>query len=253
MRNTKAIILFTQEVLLSRGNPSEPYAAIAWEDIDLLFSAMLTDLVDQISKLQLVDIFLSVDSVEIDNESLLSFQRKVNVFDHSSLSLPQRIGSALHNLFENGYHRLILGIHHYPLLGTGLFNSVFNQLNYEEDCIVLSKNSNDDISLIGLKSNYENWFELKPDLSVDKSNVSSLDYDYILQKACLQDIMIFNTPNITAINNGFDLEKLKRCIEQTMNTQDYFAKHTYEIFKYIDKKYFNRKRKDEDWDIRRHI
>jgi hypothetical protein len=234
MRNTKAIILFTQQVRFSRGDPNEPFAAIAWDDIDVLFSAMLNDLVEQIIKITNTDIFISVNSSDMQDDFLLSFQRKVNVLDHSSLSFPQRISSAINTVFENDYHRLILYLQHYPLL-------------------VLGASKNGRASLLGVKSNYSDWFKTVQSETTDKSDTSFIETDYILKKACGNEVLIFNTPTIPAVDNGFDLEKLKRNIEHSMTVEGFFAKHTYEIFKYIDKKYFNRKRKDEAWDTRRHI
>jgi hypothetical protein len=253
MRNTKAIILFTQQVRFSRGDPNEPFAAIAWDDIDVLFSAMLNDLVEQIIKITNTDIFISVNSSDMQDDFLLSFQRKVNVLDHSSLSFPQRISSAINTVFENDYHRLILYLQHYPLLGIEYFSSVFNQLNFEEECLVLGASKNGRASLLGVKSNYSDWFKTVQSETTDKSDTSFIETDYILKKACGNEVLIFNTPTIPAVDNGFDLEKLKRNIEHSMTVEGFFAKHTYEIFKYIDKKYFNRKRKDEAWDTRRHI
>jgi hypothetical protein len=253
MPNTRAIILFTQKVRLSRGNPNEPFTAIAWEDIDLLFSAMLTDLVEQITKIQSVDIFVSVNSTDLQDDFLIPFQRKVNILENSSLTLPQRISSTMNNVFENGYHRLILFMQHYPLIGAEFFNSVFNQLNFEEECVVLGTSKSERVSLFGVKSNYSDWFDSGRNASPVKTDSSYIETDYILKKACTNDIMIFNTQNIPSVDNGYDLERLKRNIEHSMTTIGFFAKHTYEMFKFIENKYFSKKRKDEDWDTRRYI
>ncbi len=246
MRNTKAIILFTQNVRFSRGNPKVPYTAISWEDIDLLFSAMLSDLLEKFTQLPQVDVFLVTSKSQLHDDFLFAFHDRVKVLYTADKNYNRRVAFAISSVFNEGYNKVIAYFDSYPLVTNNFIDRVFSQLNYEDDCIVCSATKNGNCSLVAMKNNFSSWFG-------ESDEEEFISMDNLIKKACENKLVIFTTHNLPAIVNGYDLQVLKNDIQKQMTIETLYPKKTYQMFKYLDKKLSKRKPKDEAWDIWRHI
>ncbi|MDI6803212.1 MAG: hypothetical protein QME58_05115 [Bacteroidota bacterium] len=246
MRNSKAIILFTQNVRLSRGNPKVPYTAISWEDIDLLFSAMLGDLLEILTQLPLVNVFLVTSKTELQDDFLFAFHNRVNLLYTTEKNYNRRVAFAIATVFNEGYNKVIAYFDNYPLFKDNFVNRVFSQLNYEDDCIVCSATDKGNCNLIAMKNNYSSWFD-------GVTDEQFINMDHLIKKACENKLVIFNTHNLPTIVNGYDLQNLKNDIQAQMTFGIDYPKKTHQMFNYLDKKLKNRKPKDEAWDLRRYI
>lgn len=246
MRNTKAIILFTQNVRLSRGNPKVPYTAISWDDIDLLFSAMLGDLLEILTQIPQVDIFLVTSKTELQDDFLFAFHNRVNVLYTAEKNYNRRVAFSIATVFNEGYNKVIAYFDNYPLFKNNFIKRVFSQLNYEDDCIVCSATDTGNCNLVAMKNNYSSWFD-------EATEEQFINLDYLLKKACENKLVIFTTNNLPTIVNGYDLQNLKNDIQTQMTIETLYPKKTHQMFKYLDKKLRNRKPKDEAWDLRRYI
>lgn len=254
MQCDRALIILLQQINFERGNNKEPYFTLSWEDIDMLFYSMLNDMVDVFSGLMHVDLFLSGKSEEYQDGSLLSSNRKITLLDISATSLNEHIAASIDAVFEQGYRKLILLLHYYPLYTIKFIDDVFAQLSFEDDCLVYGALRSGNCCLLGLKTNYSNWFRNKnKENNLSSFKESGLDTDYLLREASNSDVIVFPVPTLKSVENGYDIARLKNEIVHSINVNSQFAKHTYEAFKYIEKKYTWRKPKDEAWDIRRHI
>lgn len=246
MRNTKAIIVYTQKVHLSRGNPKVPYTAISWEDIDLLFSAMLSDLLEILTQLPQVDVFLVTSKTELKDDFLFAFHNRVNLLYMDEKNYNRRVASSIATVFNQGYDKVLAYFDNYPLFKDGFIKRVFSQLNYEDDCIVCSATNNGNCSLIAMKNNYSGWFD-------DLTGEQFISMDHVIKKACESKLVIFTTHNLPTIVNGYDLQILKHDIQTQMKNETNYPKKTHQMFKYLDKKLINWKPPDEAWDLRRYI
>lgn len=246
MRNTKAIILFTQNVRLSRGNPKEPYTAISWEDIDLLFSAMLSDLLEILTQLPQVDVFLVTSKSELQDDFLFAFHNRVNVLYTAEKNYNRRVAFSIATVFNEGYNKVVAYFDNYPLFKDNFIKRVFSQLNYEDDCIVCSATNNGNCNLIAMKNNYSGWFD-------DLTGEQFISMEHVIKKGCESKLVIFTTHNLPTIVNGYDLQKLKHEIQTQMENETNYPKKTHQMFKYLDKKLINWKPPDEAWDLRRYI
>ncbi len=254
MQNDRALIVLSQQINLERGKGDEPYFTLSWEDIDMLYYSMLNDMFDVFSGLQHVDLFLSGKSEDYQGCSLLSSNRKITLLDISVPSMNDHIATSLDAVFEQGYRKIILLSHYYPMYTIKFIENVFAQLSCEDDCLVYGASRSGNCYLFALKTNYSDWFRNNAkENNLSQLKKSYLSTDYLLKKASASDMIIFPLSTLKSVENNYDIVNLKIEIEHSMNLNSQFAKHTYEAFKHIEKKYTRRKPKDEAWDIRRHI
>ena len=58
MRHNKAIVLLSKVPQINRSNRDEPFAALPWDDLDTLFTAMLGDVAEIACHVDFADVFL---------------------------------------------------------------------------------------------------------------------------------------------------------------------------------------------------
>jgi hypothetical protein len=230
MRKSSAILLFSKPPRMTRTNQDEPYAALPWEDLDALFTALLGDVLEHACRLSEVDVLLYRNQADLSDDFLHAFGDRIKCSTMVNGSLTENVHHAVEAAFASLYQRVVVLLENHPVMETQFLTKIVQQLSYEDDCLVVGPALEGGCFLIGMKTNHSELFEKTDQDPLTKPNV-------LLKRLCATDSILFMTQPAFLLNSGFNLARLKGDLDKADGSSPGFPKRTFEMFKTIDKKY----------------
>ena len=234
MQHHNAVILFARNAVIDRGGPNEPFAALPWDEIDALFTAMLSDVLESVSDLPRTDVLLYRAQTDISDEFVAGLGDRVKCFEVDGGSFPEQVQQAVDNTFTQGYHRVLVLLENNPLLQTMFLKRAFDQLSYEEDCFVVVPTIEGKCLLVGMKANHSNIFDNTEGDPIASAHV-------LLERLCTANANIFPAESRFSLDSGARLVRLRNEIETRAASNENYPTSTLEIFRRFDKKYTMKK------------
>lgn len=236
MKHQNAVIAFARQPLLARRPAHEPFAALTWADRDILSAALLGDLIENAFQLGDADIFFYNSPPVIPDELLRPFRKRLQCFTLDATPALQQIGQAVKDAFAQDYRRVILVLENHPVLRPSLMGRLFEQLDFEEDCIVVGPTHDARCLFLALKSDHSAMLggALSP---------ASFEKPFgLLKQLCSLDTMLFLTRQTYALDSDVNIARLKRELEADAARAPGFPRRTYDVLKVLEKKYTRAKR-----------
>jgi glycosyltransferase A (GT-A) superfamily protein (DUF2064 family) len=226
-----ALLVFARTPkILGRAVSDDPLAALPWEDIDMLFTAMVGDVIRNASQLEHTDILVYRNSAEYSDDYFLPFRSRLQLIDLPDGLLTEHIQAAVDSAFRQGYHRVIALLDNNPLITTATLSGAFDHLRFEDDCLVVGPTPEGKYSLLGMKMNHSELFD-----STESDPVAIPDR--LLERCCALDSMIFPTPSPYFLDTTVNLARLKRDIEALDRSVPDFPSKTSEVMRIFERKY----------------
>lgn len=225
-----AILVFAKEPYIHRSHGHEPYAALPWDDLDAVFSAFLTDLVANASKVSKTDVLFYKNPRMPVDEFIYQLGERVMLCETSGESLSAQMCHAVQESFGKGYQRLLIVLDNQPTLSPRMFERLFDQLNYEHECIVVGPTAEGKCYIIGMKADHSEIFD--PSVSDPLAKPHEL-----LRRLCKLPGEIFLAQVRYLLDSGYNLLRLYDELEARETRDSNFPLRTYEVFKRFDKKY----------------
>ncbi|MBA4312700.1 MAG: hypothetical protein C0417_08725 [Chlorobiaceae bacterium] len=233
MTQSNALIIFAVTNQIDRGDQSDPFAALPWDDLDALYTAFLSDTLRVAIQLFDVDVLVYRNTKEISDDFFLSYKYRVKLFDMNEDPLAEQVQQAVENAFQLGYQRVTVLLENNPLITNKILRLAFAQLGYEDDCIVFGPTNEDRCYLIGMKSDHSSIFNIVES--------DPLKNSHTLFKAIMKnDLMVFPIVTLNALDSGSGLLQLKKILEEGTMNGDTPSK-TLAVYKMLEKKYRFRK------------
>ncbi len=230
MSSQNAIIVFSKPPHISRTDSSEPYASLPWDDVDKLFSAFLVDIIQSACRVPDTDVLFYRDPSEPLDEYLYPLRDKITFCNLEGGTFTEQVQSAVEKTFANGYSRVIVVLDNHPTLSAKAFMRIFEQLKYEDECVVLGPTIEGKTFLIGLKANQSQIF--------DEAEGDPLEQQFVLlERICQLEAVLFLIQQKYLLNSGFGIARLREELESAEVQESGVADRTYEVFKSFDKKY----------------
>jgi hypothetical protein len=234
MRSQNAIIICATVPQIDRSGSDNPFASVAWDDFNALYTAMFGDLLSISCQLPDVDVLVYRNTHEISDDFFLPFRQKIHLFPLNETPVSDQIQQALMDAFENKYQKVVIFLDNNPLLSRALMRKVFNQLGYEDDCIVVGPTYDGKCYLLGMKSYHDSILKSEGGDPLQKANI-------LMKNICLTAAEIFPLEPVLAYDVSANLLDLRRKMEVLNKGSIEFPSRTHEIFKMFDKKYKLRK------------
>ena len=211
-----------------------PYAALPWEDLDSLFTAILGDIIEHSCQAGDIDVLLYLNPAEFSDEFLKPFHNHVRCFEMADGSVFSQVPAAIEQAFALRYSRVVVLLENHPLIGPALLAKIFAQLGCEDDCIVVGPTPDGFVYLLGVKQNHSALFDLEAPELLSKPG-------RLLHNVCGAGALIFPAPSRYLLDSGAHLANARLEIEAMHETEAGFPSRTFAMFKSIDKKYKPRK------------
>jgi hypothetical protein len=225
----QAILVFSKPAHISRTDSSEPYASLPWGAIDTLFSAFVVDVLNHASQVAGTDVIFYRNAGEPLDEFLYPLRDKVVFADLPGGTFAEQVRYAVEKAFADGYGRMIVVLDNHPTLPAKMFERIFAQLAYEEECVVVGPSREGKNFLIGLKAEYEGLFDTAGADPINRPNV-------LLERLCRLDALLFVTEQRYMIDSGYHIAKLREEVVLPDGAPSAAAR-TQEVFRILDKKY----------------
>ena len=226
-----ALLVFARTPrFLTRSASDDPLAALPWEDIDMLFTAMLGDVVRNASQLEATDIFVYRNAAEYSDDYFLPFRSKIQLLELTDAPVAELVQAAVENCFRNAYHRVVAILDNNPMLTGPVLSRVFDHLRYEDDSLVLSPTPEGKCTLIGMKMNHSELFE------AGQSDPFMMP-DTMLERCCSLESMLFPVASPYFLDSTQNIARLKRDIEGLDRSMPDYPSKTSEVMRIFDKKY----------------
>ena len=230
MTHQNAIIVFSKAPHITRTGSSEPYASLPWDDIDRLFSAFLVDIIQSACRVTETDVLFYRDPAEPLDEFLYPLRDQIVFCELEGKKFGEQVHAAVEKTFASGYSRVVVVLDNHPTLSAKLFMRIFEQLKYEDECIVLGPTVEGKTFLIGMKANYSKMF--------DCVEIDPLERQFVLlERICQLEAVLFLIQQKYLLNSGFGIARLRDELETAEVQESGVADRTYEVFKSFDKKY----------------
>ena len=225
----QAILIFSKPAQISRTDSSEPYASLPWGAIDTLFSAFVVDVLNHACEVPGTDVMYYRNAGEPLDEYVYRLRDKIVFADLPGGMFAEQVRYAVEKAFADGYGRVIAILDNHPTLSPKMFERLFAQLSYEDECVVVGPSREGKNFLIGLKTGYEDLF--------DSANADPLDRPYVLlERLCRLDALLFLTEPRYMIDSGYHLARLREEVVLEEGAP-LVAPRTQEVFRILDKKY----------------
>lgn len=234
MRQNTAVAIFSRTPQLTRRNADEPYAALPWDDLDALFTALLGDTIENACRLSEADILLFRNEKEFSEEFLTPFKGRVRCHDLQEIPFAGEVLHAVETTFAEHYHRVLLLLDNNPVGIPVRVRRMLDQLGQEDDCVVLNPTIEGKCSSIGLKTNHSWIFDPKEGDPLAKPHL-------LLQRLCTLPTVIVPTPISYLLDSGVNLARFREELDAVEERNGDFPRRTYEMFRLFDKKYKTRK------------
>lgn len=240
MKNRNVIFLFTKRFEIDREDPKAPYFALTWEDVELLFTAIISDTIYALSEIPGLDIILVTENIQNDNELINDLKNKAIILEYHNTYFTNRVIKAFKHISKSDYENILLMFSYYPIVDRNLLLNILELLSDDEEYMFISLMKNFQIGFLGIKNNYSSLFEDCP----------SLEFGEILKTLPNESVTLYTLGNINSIIDGYDIANLKNKIKNLVNQDKvYFPVKTSEVLKYFDKK----SKRNETRDIRRYF
>lgn len=230
MNQRDALILLFRNSQIDRTNPEDPFSTLPWEDIDLLFTSMASDIIRTVSQLNSIDIVVYRNAKEVSDDFFFPFHQRVKLMDADPVSPPEQIRQAIENAYAAGYQNVAVMLQNHPLIPKKIFTDLFSQLGYEDDCIVVGPTSDNRGYLVGMKMNHSEIFELSEGDVLLKQHL-------LMKNICRLETMLFLLPPVNSIDHAANLMALMKEIELLDKTSAEYPVKTANAFKVLQKKY----------------
>lgn len=234
MHKKSAIVVFSVPPQFNRSEGDELFTALTWDELDILFTAILEDVVEQSCQLDSIDIFLYRNEKELSDDFLSRFRGRIEIKNLQERFSTSQVQQIIENLFMLNYIRVIVILENNPLIHSRFLLNVINQLDYNDECIVFGPTTNGRCFVIGMNTNQSVIFSSQEADLFQSSNL-------LLENVCRSDAALFPTKAIYSLNSGNGLIRLKNDIELLVRTGEPIPHRTFETFKLFDKKYRFRK------------
>jgi hypothetical protein len=231
MKIQNAILIFSKQPEINRSDVDDPLAGIPWTDTDILFTAMLGDVVECASKIEYAKIALYRDANELSNDFLAKFCERVECLDVIKDLFPNQIRHGFENVFSQGYSHVVAILENNPLLAPELIHRIFRQLHYDDDCIILVVSGEGKVLLIGMKTDYSSIFH---EIGNSKTTLNS---DVLMHRLCGLNVMVFPIFSSYSLDSGYNVVKLLDEIMNLILIKEQYPHRTWDMFKLLNKKY----------------
>jgi hypothetical protein len=228
--HSNAIIIFARQPHIHRAHGHEPFAALPWEDLDLLFSALLSDLVMNASKVATADVLLFREPRFKLDPVIGDLGERVVLLEAVGSTQGEQTEDAIHKTFNRGYSRVLVVLDNQPTLRPADFERYLDQLHYEHECIVAGPSVDGQWFLLGMKADYGELFH--QDALGKKSE--------LLRRLCKLPAEMFLVSPRYLLNSGINLQRLYRELESMQVRDSNFPQRTFDVFQKFDKKYRTR-------------
>jgi hypothetical protein len=230
MQKENAILIFSRPPYIHRSRGDEPFASLPWDDLDALFSAFVGDLLETASKVPGADAFFFKHPKESMDEFLYPLREKIRFRGLQGDSPAEHIRHAVEHVFAEGYQRVVVLLDNQPHLTVKYFKKMFDQLKYEDECIVASPTVDGKCLLVGMKSDYSAVF--------DPADIDPLKKPMeLLRRLCAVNGVLFLTHQSYLLDTGYNIARLKKTLEAPGIPDEDSPFRTAEIFKKFTKKY----------------
>lgn len=213
---------------------STHFSALPWEDIDALYTAFVGDLLMAASHLEATDVLVYRDAEELSDDYFLPFRHMIRLLDAHERPFPEQIERAIDGAFRENYLRVLVLLDNNPTLKPESIRRLFDQLTYEDDCLVISPTLEGRCSIVGMKSNHARLFESSQEDPIAGPHV-------LLRRACATEAEIFVTRPGRSLDSATSLAALRDDILERDPSSAGFPSRTFEVFRMLDKKYGGRK------------
>lgn len=230
-----ALLVFAKEPSIKRGNLNEPFVALTWEDLNQLFTALLADNIESAFQLGNTDILFYRNLSTIPDELLRPFRKRVQSFHAYEARLAVQIQHAIEHAFAQQYQRVIVVLENHPILQPAFLSRIYEQLDYEDDCVVVGPAEEGKCVFLGMKNDHSALFE-------------SGGYDplarpsALMQRLCGVNTMLFLARSSYVLDSDSNLSRLKRELDSGPKGVEGFPRRTYQVFKSLERKYRRAKR-----------
>ena len=231
-----ALVLFARTPkTLGRNGSDGPLAAIAWDDLEILYTALLGDVVRNACLSEGADVFVYRNPNEYSDDFFLPFRQRVELCVLEDVPVAEQIQGAIDHVFRSSYHRLVILLENNPLTTSACLNRIFGQLRYEDDCLVVKPSAEGKCTMIGMKANHSELFDVADGDPLEQPH-------RLIERCCtLGNNMLFLLPTTYMLDSVSGIAQLKREIEAMDRARAEFPSKTYEVMKILDKKYRARK------------
>lgn len=229
-----ALIVFCRTPNIVRDEKNLHFSALPWDDIDALFTAFIHDLLVVVSHLTRVDILVYRNPEEVSDDFFFPFRKMIRLLDMSERPFPEQVEHAVHDAFQANYLRVVTLLDNSPLISPKRLQHVFQQLTYEDDCLVVGPTDDGKCTLLGMKTDYSKLFETDGGDPTVKPNL-------LLHRICELETHLFELPTGYSTDSAAGLALLQQEIRRESSESAEFPSQTSEVLQKIEKKYAKKK------------
>lgn len=234
MRKRSAIIIFEKNPEITRTDQDEPYAALPWDELEVLFDSLLADTIENACQLIDTDVLLYCHPSKLSSEVLSPFRERIRVYVRQE-SLPvEQVQHAIENAFIEQYQRVLVLFDHHPTMSPKFLGKILHQLEIEDDCVVVGFTDEGQLLSIAMKNNHSILFE-----NIDGNPLTKSDT--LLARLSKLDVVVFSIPPSYFLDSGYNMAKMKKDLETLEEERNHFPQRTLTTFRMFDKKYRSRK------------
>jgi hypothetical protein len=200
---------------------------IPTEELRILYSSFLFDLLSQLINLSSTSIFLYTDNYLDRNRWFGAFADKAELRSLSTDDPCLHISEAL---FSEGYRKLVfLGCHN-PIAPLHEIQVAFHLLQLEDDTVVIGPTENQGWYLVAVRTLHEPLFQKLPFGTQGR-------LDDVMRTVCGLNAMAFTISSRYDVATIPDIERLKKEIEARIRNNQTFPHKTRERFYHLQQEY----------------
>jgi glycosyltransferase A (GT-A) superfamily protein (DUF2064 family) len=230
-----ALLVFAREPSIKRGSLNEPFVALTWEDLNQLFTALLADIVESAFHLGNTDVLFYRNLSTIPDELLRPYRKRLQSFHVYEANPAVQIQHAIEHAFAQQYQRVIVVLENHPVLRPAFLSRMFEQLDYEDDCVVVGPAEEGKCVFLGMKANHSALFDATGSDPVARPSA-------LMQRLCAVNTMLFLARPGYVLDSDVNLFRLKQELDAGARGGEGFPRRTYQVFKSFERKYKRAKR-----------